>query len=86
MKWLKRGSLLLLLFIFCADIDTEREVKPFVMPLLPQERGKPASQIEGDGSLVIEDYDNFVRTLSKEKLERRDYMKLDWDSALYKDN
>lgn len=83
MKWLKRGGLLLPLFIFCAEVDTEKEVGPFVMPLLPQEIGKPASQIKGDGSVSVENYDAFVKAISEEKLKRGDFKRLEWDSGLY---
>ncbi|MFN3598546.1 MAG: hypothetical protein ACK4VK_02260 [Aquificaceae bacterium] len=55
------------------------------MPLLPQERGKPTTKIVGQGSIKVEDYDAFVRAVSKEKIRTRDYLRLEWDSEIHRD-
>lgn len=84
MGWLKMGILVLPLFIFCVELEADRDTSPFVMPMLPQEKGKPASDIiKGDGSIKVENFDAFVRAVSEQKIRERAYWRLEWDSGQY---
>ncbi len=85
MKWLRRGVFLLPLFLFCGEFRVDEKSEPFVMPMLPQERGKPALEAKGDGSIRVEDFDAFVRAVSEDKIRTKAYLryKLEWDSGLY---
>lgn len=83
MKWLKRGIFLLPLFIFCAEFSVDKKTGPFIMPMLPQEKGKPSLEVKGDGSILVEDFDAFVKSISEEKIKTKAYLRLDCDSGLY---
>lgn len=82
MKKLLRGALLgLPLFLFCAKVENEKPVKPFVMPLLREELEK--TKVKEVKSVKVENMDAFIRAVGEEKIKTKAYWRLEWDSGMY---
>ncbi|MEJ7619382.1 MAG: hypothetical protein WKI46_01010 [Aquificaceae bacterium] len=84
--WLKRGAVFALLFIiFCGSFERRVEHKPFVMPMLLEEKGKRSEEIPRTGAVWVEDFDAFLRLVGDEKVKKKAYWKLEWDTGQYED-
>ncbi|WP_448584412.1 hypothetical protein [Thermocrinis sp.] len=82
MKKFLRGALLgLPLFVFCARVENERPVKPFVMPMLKEELER--AKVKEVRSVIVEDMDAFIKAVGEEKIRTKAYWRLEWDSGMY---